>query len=412
MKRIVYLAMLMLSVIALHSTSMAQDEGPEFIELGASIPLSGRYAGPAIQVDRGYAMAVEDINEAGGIYVAEYDRQIPINLTILDDESDPVKAVENLEDLYSSEDVVVYLGGFGSDMHAAASAVGEINATPYIGVAFALWDVHQQGFEYLFSPFPKSPDLSRVMFEMLSTIDEDMRPTQVGILAESTDWGIELTDFWTADAEEFGFEIAVVEEYAPLSQDFSGAILAMQDAGVEVLLSLPNPPDGIALATQMAELDWAPAFSNIIRAPDAPTWIQGLGANGDYIAFMPGWHHAMAFEGVEALNEAHIEMMERPSDPLVGPAYATVQIVAAAIEEAGTLDRDAIRDAIAATDLETVIGNVTFNEDGTGNVPVAVLQYQNGTPELVWPQEFATADLVYPAPAFADREPMGDEDDG
>jgi branched-chain amino acid transport system substrate-binding protein len=82
--------------------------------------------------------------------------------------------------------------------------------------------------------------------------------------------------------------------------------------------------------------------------------------------------------------------------------------VAAAIEAAGTLDRDAIRDAIAATELDTVIGTVTFNEDGTGNVPVAILQYQNGRPELVWPTEFATADLVYPAPAYADREPMGE----
>ena len=408
MKRILFLAILSLLVIALHSTAIAQDEGPEFIELGASMPLSGRYAGPAIQVDRGYKMAVDDINAEGGIYVEEYGRQIPINLTILDDESDPVKAVENLEDLYSNEDVVVYLGGFGSDMHAAASAVGELNSTPYIGVAFALWDIHQQGFEYLFSPFPKSPDLSRVMFEMLSSIDEEMRPTRVGIAAEATDWGLELTEFWTADAEEFGFEIVAVEEYTPGTQDFSDLILTMQDAEVEVFLSLPSPPDGIALATQMAELDWTPAFANIIRAPDAPTWIQALGANGDYVAFMPGWHHAMAFEGVDALNEAHIEMMDRPSDPLVGPAYATVQIVAAAIEEAGTLDRDAIRDAIAAIELETVIGTVTFNEDGTGTVPVAVLQYQNGRPELVWPAEFATADLAYPAPAFADREPMGD----
>ena len=406
MKRAILIAILILSTMALSFGSMAQDDGPEFIELGASIPLSGRYAGPAIQVERGYMMAVDDINEAGGIYVAEYDREIPIRLMILDDESDPVKAVSNLEDLYSSNDVAVYLGGFGSDMHAAAAAVGEVNATPYIGVAFALWDIHQQGFEYLFSPFPKSPDLSIATFEMLSAIDEDMRPTRIGILQETTDWGIEFAEFWTADAEEYGFEIVAHEEYTPGTQDFTDLILTMRDADVEVLLALPSPPDGIALATQMAELDWVPAFSNIIRAPDAPTWIQALGANGDYIAFMPGWHNAMAFEGVEELNEAHIEMMERPSDPLVGPAYATVQIVAAAIEEAGTLDRDAIRDAIAATDMDTVIGNVTFNEDGTGNVPVAILQYQSGRPELVWPAEFATADLVYPAPAYEDREPM------
>jgi branched-chain amino acid transport system substrate-binding protein len=112
----------------------------------------------------------------------------------------------------------------------------------------------------------------------------------------------------------------------------------------------------------------------------------------------------MDYEGVDTLNETHVAELERPADPLVGPAYATVQILAAAIESAGTLDRDAIRDAIAASDLETVIGNVTFNEDGTGKVVTAILQYQNGRPELIWPAEFATADFAYPAPVYDERE--------
>ncbi len=408
MKRLLLAIALIVLFLLSSISAVAQDNGPEFIEWGASIPLSGRYAGPAAQVERGYRMAVDNINADGGIYVEEYGRQIPINLTILDDESDPVKAVSNLEDLYSNNDVVVYLGGFGSDMHAAAAAVGEVNSTPYIGVAFALWDIHQQGYHYLFSPFPKSPDMSRVTFELLNTLDEDIRPTRVGILQESTDWGIEFASFWTEDAEANGYEIVAHEEYTPGTQDFSDLILAMRDADVQILLALPSPPDGIAIVTQMAELGWVPPFSNIIRAPDAPTWIQALGSNGDYVAFMPGWHNAMAFEGVDALNEQHIEMMGRPADPLVGPAYATVQITAAAVEAAGTLDRDAIRDAMAATDMDTDIGHVTFNEDGTGNVPTAILQYQHGRAELVYPLEFATADLVYPAPPFEEREAIGD----
>jgi branched-chain amino acid transport system substrate-binding protein len=289
--------------------------------------------------------------------------------------------------------------------------VAEVNAVPYLGVAFALWDAHQQGYEYLFSPFPKSPDLSTTIFEMLNeTLDEEARPTRVGILQEQTDWGIELAEFWQEDAEEFGYEIVAHEEYAPGTQDFTDLILQMQEADVELLLSLPNPPDGITLMTQMAELNWTPEHALLIRAPDVPTWSEGLGTNGDYVTFMPGWHSAMAFEGVEELNADHVEMMGRPSDPIVGPSYALIQILAAAIEDAGTLDRDAIRDSIAATDMETVIGPVTFNEDGTGNVVTAILQYQNGRPELVWPAEFATADFAFPAPPFGEREMMEEEE--
>ena len=62
-----------------------------------------------------------------------------------------------------------------------------------------------------------------------------------------------------------------------------------------------------------------------------------------------------------------------------------------------------IRDAIAAIDVETVVGPVTFNADGTGNVLNPLIQWQNGQLELVWPPEHATADFLYPAPPFSER---------
>ena len=83
--------------------------------------------------------------------------KIPLELITLDDESDPTKTVQQLETLNSNDQVVAYLGGFGSDLHAAAAGIAEKNKVPYLGVAFALQKVHDQGFKYLFSPFPKSP---------------------------------------------------------------------------------------------------------------------------------------------------------------------------------------------------------------------------------------------------------------
>lgn len=401
MKRsIFFLLIVALLAVNISAVSLAQDDLPDVISVGAVVPLTGRYAGGGAQVQRGYQLAVDDINAAGGVMVG--DTMIPLELMLLDDESDATKTVSHLENL-NNEGVVAYLGGFGSDLHAAAAAIAEKNAIPYLGVAFALWDIHQQGYEYLFSPFPKSPNLATTTFELLNALPEEDRPTRVGILQEQTDWGIELGTLWQEEAEASGYEIAAYEEYAPGTTDLTDAILALQAADAEVLLAVPNPPDGITMATQMAELGYTPKFSLIIRAPDAPTWMQALGPVGDYVAFAPGWHNAMQFPGVAELNEKHVELMERPADPIVGPSYALIQILAAAIESAASLDRDAIRDAIAAADVETVIGEVTFNEDGTGNVLTAVLQYQEGRVQLVWPPEFATADLVYPAPSIDER---------
>lgn len=377
---------------------------PEFIEIGASIPLTGKYGSLGSQVLAGYQYAVDDINAAGGVYVAAYDASIPLRLTYYDDESDPTKAVSRLETLYAEQDVVAYLGGAASDMHAATSAVAERYGVPYLGVSFALWQIHQQGYRYLFSPFPKSPNQARDVFEFLNAaLAEDERPLRVAIFQETTDWGIELGGLWEQYAPGYGYEIVYHAEYAPRTEDFSSLILGARDADAEMLLALPSPPDGIAIVRQMSELGWTPRFSMLIRAPDGSTWGETLGSAGDYVTVFAGWHYGENFPGVDEINARHQADFGRPADVLVGPAYSCVQILADAIGRAGTLDRDAIRDAIAATDMTTVIGPVTFNDDGTGNVLNPVVQWLNGAQELVWPPEHATADFVYPAPPFEER---------
>jgi branched-chain amino acid transport system substrate-binding protein len=366
--------------------------------------MTGKYGALGAMVRPGYEYAVADINAAGGVYVAEYDAKIPIRLTIYDDESDPTKAVSKLETLYSEQNVTIYLGGAGSDMHAATAAIAEKNKVPYLGIAFALWQIHQQGYQYLFSPFPKSPDQANDVFEILNAaVPEGERPTKVAIFQETTDWGIELGGLWAEKAAEYGYEVVVHEEYAPRTEDLSGMILKAKAAEAEVLLTLPSPPDGIAMAKQMSELGWAPKFTLMIRAPENITWAETMGSAGDYITIFPGWHHGETFPGVAELNAKYEAEFGRPADLLTGPAYACVQIAAAGIEAAGTLDRQAVRDAIANIDVMTVVGPVTFNEDGTGNVLNPLIQWQDGQLELVWPPEHATADLLYPAPPFDQR---------
>ena len=75
----------------------------------------------------------------------------------------------------------------------------------------------------------------------------------------------------------------------------------------------------------------------------------------------------------------------------------------AAVTRAKILDRDKIRDAIAATKMMTVVGPVRFRADGTGEVKVFFQQWLKGKQELVWPKEFATAPFGYPAPPFDKR---------
>lgn len=373
-------------------------ETPEAIRIGAVVPLTGAFAGGGAQIQRGYVYAVDAINEAGGVMVEEFGTALPLELDLRDDASDPNQTTSIMDELAGS-DIVAYLGGFATPVHAAGSATAERNGIPYLGAATSTQALHEQGYRYFFSPFPKSPDMAVTVFEMLNgLIPEGDRPLNVGIFQEATDWGEELGPLFVQEAESHGYEVVYHETYAPGTTDYTDLILGAQAAGVEALLSLPTPPDGFAIYQQMGELGWKPPFNLVIRAADVPTW-NDLGAAGEGVVLSTPWHPALGFPGTEAVNERHLEEEGRPADPVVGSAYALIEILADAIERAGTLDHDAVRDAIAATDgLETIIGPITFREDGTAPVPNPQMQRIGGAIELIWPAESATSELVYPAP--------------
>jgi branched-chain amino acid transport system substrate-binding protein len=370
------------------------------IPIGAVIPTTGRYAAGGTLVKNGYELAVEDINAAGGVDVG--GEKFKLELLVLDDESDATKTTQRMETLNSSNAVVAYLGGFGSDLHAAAAAIAEKNKIPYVGVAFALYSIHQQGYQYLFSPFPKSPDIAKATFDLLDSLDP--KPTKVAIFAETTDWGAELGGLWKTEISSRGYELVVDEQYAPGAKDFSPLVGKAKDAGAQVVLGLPNPPDGTAIVKQMKELAYTPEVMFLIRAPDSATWAQNLGKDGDGVMLIQGWAANVSFPGSAEMVQRYSAKYGSEAQSSVGSAYASVQILADAISRAGSTDRQAIRDALAETDLsDTVIGPVNFNPDGTGQVISIVTQYQNGAQVAIWPKDQSAAEPVYPAPAFDQR---------
>ncbi|HET7846301.1 MAG TPA: amino acid ABC transporter substrate-binding protein, partial [Acidimicrobiia bacterium] len=369
-------------------------EAPESIKIGAVVPLTGPFAGGGAQIERGYRYAVDAINEAGGVSVEEFGVSLPLELEVRDDASDPNQTASNMEEL-GGAGVVAYLGGFGTPVVAAGTAIAERNEIPYLAVATSTQALHEQGFRYFFSPFPKSPDMAVTVYEMLNgLIPEGERPLRVGIFQESTDWGEELGPLWAENATANGYEVVLHETYTAGSTDYTDIILKAQAADVQALFSLPTPPDGFAIYQQMGELGWKPPFSLVVRAADVPTW-NDLGEAGEGVVLSTPWHPGLGFPGTEEVNARHLEEEDRPADPVVGSAYALIEILVDAIERAGTLDHGAVRDAIAATDgLSTIIGPITFREDGTAPVPNPLMQRVGGAIELIWPAESATSELV------------------
>lgn len=375
----------------------APPPGPETIKIGGAVPLTGKLAFGGGQCKEGYEIAVEHINADGGIYVKEFDKKIPLELIVLDDATDPVKTVSLMETLNEVHKVVAYLGGAGSFLHAAAAGTAEKNKVAYIGVAFGLWDMHQRGYKYLFSPFIKSPGYAKALLDVLDHVAGTERP-KVAILVRADDWGMELSDLFEKEAVKHGFQVVVNEQYSPGIKDFTPLILTAKAAGAEALVGEPIEPHGIAMLKQMKELGWDVKYIGWARAAAGPGFGEALGELSDYVVGFESWHRDVTWPGNDRLLASYQDKYGKTPAVVVGSAYACVQIVADAIERAGTLDRDKIRDAIAATDMMTVEGPIKFYPDGTSTAPAIGFQWMGGKTVLVWPLDMAKAEIAYPRP--------------
>jgi branched-chain amino acid transport system substrate-binding protein len=400
--RALALVLSLLLILLCTRSSLAASPAPQSIPIGALVSLSGFDSNLGTQAKAGYEIAVEDINQAGGIFVKEYGKKLPVELIIQDMESSPTKAASRMEWLYTSKNVVAYVGT--TMITTGGTGVAEKNRIPTIAIASPRIIHHERGLRYLFSPVGKTPDMAKAICDLLDTIQAEKKPKTAAIFEEQSDMSIELIGYLRREAVRRTYRIVSDQKYSQMSKDFSPLLIEAKNAGAEMVLSSPITPDGMVMMRQMKELDYNPKLIVLIRAADDLSWGKAMGSVGDYVILMSFWHHAVKFPGVSHLNSVHQSRFGRPADIQTGPAYASLQILASAIEKAGSLDTTKIRDAIAASDLMTVTGRIRFHPNGTLVDPcTGIVQWQKGVQKLVWPKEFAEVPLAYPIPPWKER---------
>jgi branched-chain amino acid transport system substrate-binding protein len=255
-----------------------------------------------------------------------------------------------------------------------------------------------RGFTHFFNIGTLNSDIARLVFDAFASLPQGMMPTKWAFLKEQTDFSTELFGFAKQMAAKQGITVVYEGQYAMMTPDLSALITGAKNSAAEVVLAFPTAPDGITMLKQMAQLGYKPKANVLLRASNDPSWGK-LGALGDYALGSPDWHPALNFPGVKELNAAVMAKTGQPTNPSVGPAYAAVKVAAAAIEKAGSLERAAIRDALVAIDMMTVMGQVKFGPNNTrANAIRPLIQWQNGLMELVWPASQRTKPLVYPIP--------------
>ena len=395
LKKVCILVVLFVSMVAGPLSQALAAQAPATIKIGAVIALTGAMASGGKDVKAGYDIAIKHINDAGGIFVKEYNKKIPIELIVVDDESDAVKTTARLDKLFSVDNVVSYLGGFSSDLNVVGMSTAEKNKVPWIGVTVASETPFKRGFKYVFVPFSLASDQARTFFDLLDSIPKEQRPTKIGHMELQVDWGKECGDYIREMAKPRGYTIVADLKYAPPTKDFSSIIMDLKLAGADVVFSVPTPPQSIMIVKQMKELNYAPKVTLFIRGPDLSTYWDAMGADANYIVSDGNWHESMPFPGNDRVVKDY--MAKNPDAKSigipVGCAYSAVQILAKAIETAGSLDREKIRNSIGKVEMTTVRGPVKFRENGSAVIKYGFRQWLNTKNIQIFPKDVAIGEL-------------------
>lgn len=390
--------LMLIPFITLNSSVAA--EVPSSIKIGAVIALTGAMAAGGKDVKAGYDIAIKHINDAGGIFVKEYNKKLPIELIVLDDESDSVKTTTRLDKLNTVDKVVAYLGGFSSDLNVVGMATAEKNKVAWIGVTVAAEAPFKKGYRYIFVPFSQAYDQVTTFFDLLDSIPKEQRIKKLGHMELQVDWGKECGAYIREMAKKRGYSLVADLKYAPPTRDFSSLIMDLKSAGAEAVFSVPTPPQSIVIVKQMKELNYAPKVTVFIRGPDLSTYWDAMGKDANYIISDGNWDESMKYPGNDKVVKEYREKYPgvKSIGIPVGSAYAAVQILAKAIEMAGTLDREKLRDTIGKVEMVTVRGPIKFRENGSAIIKYGFRQWQDGRNIQIWPKEIAIGELKLAPP--------------
>jgi branched-chain amino acid transport system substrate-binding protein len=375
-------------------------DGGEPIRIGASLPLTGDFSQPGNAAKQGYEIWEEMINDDGGLL----DREV--ELVILDDASDQNTVVADYNRLISQENVDLLLGTFSSLLNLPASAVAERNRMVYVEPAGGAPEIFEQGFQYLFFAQPATaPHQADIFVDYIESLPEGDRPTTAAYPTQDDPFTKPVIDTIQAELEGLGVETVFANVYPPDTTNFDTIANSIAQEDPDLVAQGAVFEDGVGLIRSMQKAGYNPRILFQTSAPSNSTqYSDAVGVeNTEGVFYTVSWSpeadYPLNAEFVEAYDQRFGG--EPPED--AADAFAAAQVLQAAVEAVGEIDQEAIADYLHGNAVETILGELTWDETGAPQSAFILAQWQDGSPEVVLPEDVATADqIVFPKPDWSD----------
>lgn len=381
------------------------------ITLGSAISLTGKYSTNGGHTQKGYDMAVDIINSKGGVEVG--DKTYKLEVTYYDDESTPARGAQLAERLIQQDGVDFVLGPYSSGMTKAIAPVTEKYGVPMVEANGASRSLFTQGYEYLFAVLSTSEQYLTSAVTLRAEIAEKNgnSPSDMKIAGvfENDPFSQDIRAGVLADAEKYGMEMVIDDKLPPEINDMSATLTKVKAVQPDLLV-VSGHSKGAALAIrQMAEQRVQVPMLAMTHC-DSAQIIDKFGSDAEYTLCASQWAPSLSYED-EYFGSASNFAADFEERFDYAPPYQSAESAAAvlvfkdAFERAGSLDKDAVRDALSETDMMTFYGPVNFDDTGKNTAkPMVLFQVQDGEYKVVAPTKWAAAEVRYPIPSWDERE--------
>jgi branched-chain amino acid transport system substrate-binding protein len=391
---------LLLFVVAVPMNAFAKDS----IRIGAARSISGPLAffeatafGPI------YKMWVKEVNAAGGIYVKEYGKKLPIELVVYDDKSDMGTTTRLMEKLILEDKVDLLFPPISTAHLFAAAAVAKKYGYVIIGA--------EGGATSLEKNLPSVPNLfmmlhysNRYQMPALADILAEQGVESVAIIYVEDLHGIEYQSQATSELAKKGINVMMLKGVPMDAKDISPLLKEAKKLNVDAFCAFTYPPVTFNVITQSMEMGLN--FKAILLGPGANTAAFSKMFGNDIIEGIMG-EGAFNLKSTPKMKGFYEKFLKyNPADAFDwwGSAtyWASCEILQQAIEKTGTLDQKKLAKYIGTQKFDTVLGTTWFDhqilarECHTGDIG----QWQKGIFEVIDVSKKRTAKPEYPKPDF------------
>ncbi|MGD9132786.1 MAG: ABC transporter substrate-binding protein [Desulfobacterales bacterium] len=369
------------------------------IKIGVMLPLTGRQAEFGRIQQKAVLMAAEEINAGGGVNGKKIE---PI---IADTKGRPDAGRAAIKKLIRQDKVLVIAGGFSSSATWATGSVAQQNKIPFVVTGAAADKITEQGWEYIFrlnQPVSERLDAVADFVSTINSVTSEIRSVAI-VYANSLRHAAHARQFFK-NAGKLGLKPVIREHFETGTADFRPLLNRIKAKNPDLIYSVAdNSEDAAMMVRQLKEMKLnLKLFVGDGNSFVQPEFAAHAGQAAEHIFSTAVWAPTPAHRESEAFNQKFIARYRTRPEHYGAEAYAGITVITDALKRTKVLTPKNIRDALATTNLMTVLGPVKFvsynNKSQQNKLPAFLLQWLDGKTEIVWPKHLATKKYVYPIP--------------